>query len=306
MLRMVLHLMIPAGLLLVAMLDVAAAQQTPPPQANLVQPPAQNAPAVRVPFQLTPAEAAYVDQVLRMWEVESGKIKTFKCPFDHLKYEAAFADKKLHMYENKGVLIYERPDKGTFKIEQVGVWNGKWGEEAAWPVKKDAYGEHFVCDGEKVYIYNHRAKQLEISPIPAELRGKRIVDGPLPFLFGADAAKIKHRYWVRITDSNEEELWLDARPKFAEDASSYKQVEVILDRKELLPKAIKVYRPNGDEDVYIFGEANVNDPLFKIKGLFEPPRRPLGWDVVEHPLPQQPPDQPLPRDAQRQRALPRY
>jgi TIGR03009 family protein len=214
------------------------------------------------------------------------------------------------MYRNQGVLVYERPDRGTFKVEEVGVWNGKTAkDEIAWPVKEDAYGEHFVCDGEKVYIYNHRAKQLEISPIPPEMRGKQIVDGPLPFLFGAEAAKIKHRYWVRTTDSNDAQIWLDVRPKFAEDASNYRQVEVILDRKELLPTAIKVYRPNGDEDVYMFRDADVNNPLSKFIGIFTKPDAPWGWDVVEHPLPQQaqqPQGQHLPREAQRKPGLPRY
>ena len=34
--------------------------------------------------------------------------------------------------------------------------------------------------------------------MPPELQGKAIVDGPLPFLFGADAQKLKQRYYLRI------------------------------------------------------------------------------------------------------------
>ena len=122
-----------AAMLPIALVGLASAQQVPQQPANPGQPAAGPGPVAGAPFQLTPAHEAFVDQVLRAWEQESGKIKTFKCPFDHFKYEVALS-KDIPAYRNKGLLIYERPDKGTFKIEEVGVWNRQGGEAADWPV----------------------------------------------------------------------------------------------------------------------------------------------------------------------------
>ena len=60
-----------------------------------------------------------------------------------------------------------------------------------WVKQTDAIGEHWVCDGKSVFEYRHDQKQLVERPIPPQLQGKAIVDGPLPFLFGAEAAKLK-------------------------------------------------------------------------------------------------------------------
>jgi TIGR03009 family protein len=273
-----------AAIVVVTIVSIARADE-PVERPALQNPPAAPPP----PFQLAPPQQQFVDQVLNTWEQSSTNVKTFKCTFEHFQYIVAIAGRDIPLHVNRGELSYQRPDKGSFKVDQVGTWNNNR-QKPDWPIDKNAVGEHYVCDGQKVYVYNHRAKQLEISPIPADLQGQQIVDGPLPFLFGAKAQKLKERYWIQPTKSDEKEIWLDARPKFAADAANYRQVEVILDRKELLPRAIKVYRPNGDEDVYLFAleDAKVNDPLAQFFGVFARPKVPWGWDVIEHPEPQGP------------------
>ena len=62
-----------------------------------------------------------------------------------------------------------------------------------WVKQENAIGEHWVCDGTSIYEYRTEQKQLVERPIPKEMQGKAIVDGPLPFLFGAEAAKLKQR-----------------------------------------------------------------------------------------------------------------
>ena len=73
------------------------------------------------------------------------------------------------------------------------------------------------------------------------MQGKAIVDGPLPFLFGAKADKIKARYWLRvITPSDAKgEYWLEAWPKSRYDSANFQRVEIILDEKDYLPKACR-------------------------------------------------------------------
>ena len=73
--------------------------------------------------------------------------------------------------------------------------------------------------------------------LPPQLQGKGIVDGPLPFLFGTEAAKLKARYWLRIVPPVEksppDQIMLEARPKYREDAQNYVRAQVILQKQDL-------------------------------------------------------------------------
>ena len=85
------------------------------------------------------------------------------------------------------------------------------GGQGDWIVKKDAIGEHWVCDGQNVYEYRHDQKQLVVRPIPPAMQGKAIVDGPLPFLFGAEAAQAQGPLFDAGRAAAESERDLDPR-----------------------------------------------------------------------------------------------
>jgi TIGR03009 family protein len=302
---------------------VAAAQQqaAPPQQATS---PIQAAPQTAVPlpqvppqFRLNTIEQTYLDQMLVKWETESGKISTFRCPFDRWEYNAAFGPgADIPLNKDKGELSYQKPDKGSFEITEINTWQAKpippgqappAQAQGDWIKQAEAIGEHWVCDGTSIYEYRTEQKQLVERPIPKELQGKSIVDGPLPFLFGAEAAKLKQRYWMRIEQqSNNDEIWLESMPKFQGDAANYRAVRLILDRQQFLPKAMEVSLPNGDKHVYVFhlADSTVNGTMDRISNfLFERPKTPLGWKrVVEEAPAAQPPATPPTRQAEQQPA----
>jgi TIGR03009 family protein len=241
-------------------------------------------------FQLNAIEQGYLDQVLSSWQTESGKVTIFQCPFERWEYNKAFGPgENIPLNKNKGDLGYKKPDQGSFQITEVRVWDPAAKD---WVVKKDAIGEHWVCDGENVYEYRHDQKKLIVRPIPPALRGQAIVDGPLPFLFGADAAKLKARYWLRAEDQpGTGSILIQALPKLPGDAADYKQVDVMLDRAKMMPKAMQVHMPNEDRHVYMFDvdRAAVNGLSQKIMALFQAPRTPWGWQKVVEELPQEQP-----------------
>lgn len=269
-----------------------APQQALPPQAAQQQP-AQG--QVPTGFQLNAIQQTFVDQVLDAWQRESGKIVSFKCSFQRWEYSVAFGPgPNIPQNKNLGDLSYHRPDKGSFQITEVNTFQQKPvsdGQQPApqagdWVKRPEAIGEHWVCDGKSVFEYRHNQKQLVERPIPPQLQGKSIADGPLPFLFGAEAAKLKQRYWLRVeAQGNPAQIWLVAKPRFQEQAADFSQVQVILNRERLLPEAMEVLMPNGDRHVYMFDIANakVNGTLDRIQALFERPRTPSGWKrVVEN------------------------
>ena len=123
-----------------------------------------------------------------------------------------------------------------------------------------------------------------------------ITNSPIPFLFGARKDQILSRYWVRnvTPPTAQDEVWLEAWPKRAEDAQNYKKVEIILSMEPFLPKAVHMYMPqynpkkNNYTSVYIsFSDQKVNDRLARFKdwwGHFVRPNLPTfetGWKRVD-------------------------
>jgi TIGR03009 family protein len=270
------------------------------PQVGLQQPLARQAPAQAPPgFQLNPLQDAMLNQVLDAWQTQSAKYDNFKCEFERWEYNA-FSPKvnneEVPLNKCLGEISYNKPDKGSFQIKEVRTFKTEPpapGQPADAPVKGNwvaqptAIGEHWVCDGKSVFEYRHHDKQLVERPIPPQLQGKAIVDGPLPFLFGAEAAKLRAKYWLRVEDQpNQAEIWLTALPRYQAQAADYSKVEVILDRARLLPKAMRVQMPDGSRHVYMFKieGATVNSRLQFLDALFGRPNIPRGWKhVVEQP-----------------------
>ena len=136
--------------------------------------------------------------------------------------------------------------------------------------KDPKQSEQWLCDGKSVFQWDYSQNVVTEWMLPAEMQGKGIGDGPLPFVFGIEAQKLKQRYYMRIiTPPNiPSEVWLEAYPKFQHDAANYYKVEVILQlvgsTRTLFPYAIQVYAPNGkDRTVYQLQDPQIN------------PRRPL-------------------------------
>ena len=235
-----------------------------------------------------------------MWEDKSEQVKTFTCEFERWEYDSVFGPgSETPLFKSTGRLSYQKPDKGSFKIEQIRKWQGTpESGEGDWKPLDNKIGEHWVCDGKAVYMYNHEEKQLEVQPLPPELQGKSIVDGPLPFLFGAEADKLRRRYWIRSTQSDAESIFLQAYPRRQEDAANYHHVDIKLNRKSMLPEGIQVWMPNSQSRaVYIFQQPSVNDKLEQFfSQVFKTPHTPLGWKKVVLDPPPSAPQAAAPQD----------
>lgn len=246
-------------------------------------------PQPQPPFMLSDVEQQFVQQVLTMWEQESSKIKTYNSKFTRMEYDQVFnPGSSAPMVVSAGQLSYSRPDKGSFKIEEIKRWQPADAQNTApdapgeWQVQKHEIGEHWVCDGKAVYEYDHRNKQLKVMPLPEQLRGEQIVNGPLPFLFGAKADQMSQRYWIRARQSDAAQIWLEAYPRWQADAANYHHCDVMLDRKTMQPKALQVHLPGGNQrHVYTFEDPTINGTMNALfGGLFNAPRTPLGWTRV--------------------------
>lgn len=211
------------------------------------------------PFpELSDRHVQYLDQLLTYWETNSDKIKRYQCKFTNWTYNSMQVPIKdpasNHVYAqtiSTGTVKFAAPDKGMFDSSKVWTFDKQRYAEKQDPFKEaPELRQKWHCDGTAIYEYLFTRKELVETPIPEEMRGERIVDGPLPFLFGAKADDLKRRYWIRcITpeDRGEKgEYWLEAYPKFKHDAANFQKVEIILENTDFLPAVLTLFSPEHD------------------------------------------------------------
>jgi hypothetical protein len=213
--------------------------------------------------------------------------------------------------------MYAQPDKGLFEVTELLQGQRKADGTIEYIKQRETDLEKWICDGKTVFEFDHRNKQLIERGLPPEMQGKQIVEGPLPFLFGAKKAQIEARYWVRINPEKKAVFWLEAVPKRREDAANFRQIDIVIpDNEEFLPKAIILHHRGGTQTTFEFTkrETNWNAPFEKLaiwNRAFFNPATPIGWKRVKEPASQQqtarPPGQAPPRQAQQglQRRAPR-
>lgn len=242
---------------------------------------AQQAPPWSVPFALSPEEEAVLDRTLAAWEQRSKEVRTFEADIIRWKYDTVFGKDNKPISIDKGILKYAAPDRGLFRV------NGD-------------HPEQWVCDGKSIYRYEYEQKQLREYPLPPELQGKAISDGPLqfvfspfpvvvrplPFFFTTEAQKLKQRYFLRVvTPRNaQNEIWLEAHPRWRCDC----RVDVIFQREGMMPLAIQIHELGGKartvygfDNVVINGRSEILDDPFRASV-------PFGWTKhVEQPPPAQ-------------------
>ena len=212
---------------------------------QFIQP--QNTP-LNAPFFLSPQQQGELDAVLADWEKQNSQIKTFECSVVRIEYDSTFGGPQQKKTESEGELKYAAPDKGLFNITKMFVWapdpkTNQWQKGKADPE------EYWTCDGKSTFQVDHKQKQVIETPIPPEMQGKAISDGPLPFVFGAKAEALKNRYFMRIITPASvatDQIWLEAFPKWQKDAANFAWVELILTKSSKLPYAIQIYSPGED------------------------------------------------------------
>lgn len=248
----------------------------------------------RAPFELTAEQQKALDEVLVEWERRSEKIARFKCTFvrrdynqnDGPKVVPKGRDDLLHLKANgAGEIKYKAPDHGTYKLTKFEEYVPENGATTLRYEDNPAAHEHWVCDGDAIYQFRPKEKQLIETRLPDELKGKAISDGPLPFIFGAKAETLKKRYWLRITtppENAQTQVWIEAYPKFQQDAANFSKVDLILDKENFLPVAMQIHTPGiPARTVYMFGKPSINALLGALD--FASPMTPIGWKrIVEH------------------------
>ncbi len=206
------------------------AAQGPP-----IQGPPDRPATPQVPFLLSRPEIIALENLLTDWEKRNKEIHVLESKFFRWKYDAVFGNANQPPPADEGELKFAAPDKAWMYVK----------------AKDPKQSEQWLCDGKSVFHWDYANSVVTEYIMPREMQGKGIGDGPLPFVFGIEALKLKQRYFMRIiTPPNvQNEVWLEAYPKFQADAANYKKVEVILqivgDTRASSPMRSRFTRPTA-------------------------------------------------------------
>lgn len=261
-------------LLNASLLGVPALAQQPQgqltPQAGL---PARPAPQ---PMQVS----VQMEKVLQAWEQKSANIKTLQGVHERFVYQPSVGIEK----RARGSYFFKAPDQGRIDIEPVEITKdspsvavGKGGEMLntskvgmdGKPLRViSAEKETWVADGAQVLGLNESLGEKIYSrvEIPVQMRGDNVADGPLPFLFGVSADKMKARYRLQFGGLNNldsskgpVQIHVVAFPTRQVDARNWQRAEVILEPRWFFPKAIMLKDgtdASATETVYVFDHGN--------------------------------------------------
>jgi TIGR03009 family protein len=273
----------------------SAPGQYPPagPTARPAASPVQQAPpaAARAPFELSAQEHAALNSLLLAWEQHSAQVNTFSARIVRYEYNPVFKVKdqsgqEIPTTQSRGIIKYGTPDKAMLKIEEVDAYDTKLGKFVP---QSDDTGQGrlwWICDGKSTFEFNYLQRQVIERTLPPEMQGKAIAEGPLPFLFGAKAERLKQRYFLRLVTppTVQGQYWLEAFPRFQADASNFYKAQLILTSKDLMPQAIQITEPDGKTNtVYVMTDIKVNEFWAKILPDFAQPKVPIGWKRVVNP-----------------------
>ena len=235
----------------------AASHPAQPPRTAAAPATGQQSQGMTRPTAAPMQVSAELDATLRVWERQSAQIQKLTGEHQRFVYDSISGIEK----RGKGKFWFASPDRGRLDLVPVKVPDGalnegmKTKDGKPYSVKSDIQAM-WVCNGEEVLQVEAEQKGYYRTEIPPELRGKNIMQSPLPFLFGMKADEMKSRYRLKFGRSNTYRpgqdpagsiVHITAYPTRKSDATNWSQADVYLDGATFLPRQIVLRDPYGSQ-----------------------------------------------------------
>ncbi len=191
-----------------------------------------------------------VENFLRKFEKQRGKITTYAAQFVQKKTLAVFDEQKV----SKGVVLFKAPHQMIWKYETP-----------------DRTQMRVV--GEEVSFYFPELKQIEKYP-PRGGGGT-----PFFFAFEATADEIRQNFEISVSPGEAAGLiQVKLIPRSEQMASGLQSITLWLEESDYLPRKILISEPSGDTTVIEFSKVSVNQPIADKELKFDAPE---GTQVIE-------------------------
>ncbi|MBI3864202.1 MAG: hypothetical protein HY290_20145 [Planctomycetia bacterium] len=199
-----------------------------------------------------------LEAVLKEWERQTSQFKKLAGSFSVFQYDPTFEIER----RGEGTFVHEAPDKGNYERKGAVIAKGekskKKGKDGERYTLQALDPERWVCNGKEIIRIDEKEKSYEKIPIPPEAQGQKIIEGPLPFLFGMKAEDAKKRYKMKLLKREETQIWLEVIPVRRSDASNWDKAIVIIDARKFVPNAVQLFDPTGSETVHVFKDVEIN------------------------------------------------
>ncbi|MEX0728444.1 MAG: PASTA domain-containing protein [Planctomycetaceae bacterium] len=253
----------------------------PAPAGNANAKPAANAKPVprRQREQLPPIDPR-LEAFLQNWEKYTKGITSLEGRHTRFTYDYTWNIEKRAV----GKFYYKAPDHGRIDLEpdnRITEGETKKVDNKTFKVEP-ADPEMWISNGTEIIQVHVKDKTFSRIPLPEDIQGKNIMDGPLPFLFGMPANVAKVRYDMQLLEVNEEAktVWVKVKPLWQADAANYSEATLIISTVTYLPYAVKLVHPGGNEQtVYKFEQLDINkkpklfEVVLGVKDPFNPSLR---------------------------------
>ncbi|WZO99676.1 outer-membrane lipoprotein carrier protein LolA [Isosphaeraceae bacterium EP7] len=251
----------------------AATQGTPakPQEARIPKP--------AVP-PLSPAEIAArqkkMDDLLVRWEASSKKVTQLDV---HMTRIDRSENWPAEWYDGRAILKAPHFAMIDFRAIEIDPATKKPVKGPDGKAKSKAH-QKVICDGSNVWEYKDETKQIFIFPLGKEQKEKALLEGPLPFLFNMRAAEATKRYKMTWKEEKNDATIIEIVPRLDIDRDSFSRALVRLNNTTLMPDAMILYDPNGNDwQEYSLDDvrpnAKINDDNFKGVML-------AGWKVEKN------------------------
>ncbi|HWL10708.1 MAG TPA: hypothetical protein VNQ76_20035 [Planctomicrobium sp.] len=214
----------------------------------------QTAGARPIPMESAAPLSPALESILLEWEKESASVTRMNGQFNRVVYDSVFNVAKC----STGSYAYESPDKGMMNFlpdnAAASRHPGKVQRgDIEFTLQVDE-AQRWVCDGEQILSIDPTNKEYNRVVIPPRFRGANISEGPLPFLFGMKAEKMKQRYVLELGRLHDPAniIHIVAYPKMPEEQREYRVAEVLLYPDTFFPRAIQLATSENRQTVYIF------------------------------------------------------
>ena len=242
-------------------------KKTADPAARKV---AAQAPPVAQP---DPEAERKMEELLQRWEKKSATIKTLSVKYKRVDSIVVFDS----VIEYEGDARFTSSNKAYLDFFEVAKGKAK------------SFDQRIVCDGENVYQFEGKTKQIFIFPLPENRQQKALQQGPLPFLFNMRGAEAKQRYKMILKRDDPNSYQILIIPLLKIDREEYSQAVIRLDKQRLIPTGIHLWAPNGkDTKTFTFAAEGlvenrvIPDSWFDGTGMVGQLRK-NGWKVVPAP-----------------------
>lgn len=189
-------------------------------------------------------------KILDDWGNASAQIRELRGEHRRFVFEDVFKTEK----RSVGHFYYMAPDKGRIDLEPVAIAKDDTSRKKGYKLLPDR-AERWICDGNQIITINDEAKEYEKFPLPVEMRGQNIINGPLPFLFGLKANEAHARFELELIPTKDPtKVVIVARPRQPHDQANYSEARILLDTKANLPDGVRLVDPAGTRVTEYFFE----------------------------------------------------